>query len=204
MAPTGASGTRSPTSKLVAPHTISSGSAPPPSTMVRRILSAPLIGADLEHPADHHVVQPLADVLDRLDDEAEVVQRVAQHPDVVGERGEITEPAERSAHGGLSRCGARSELREEADVVLQEGAHVRNGVAHLRQPVDAEPEGEARPDVGVDPDGGEDGGVDHAAAAELDPAGVRARAAPFAQADGAGDLVLGRGLGEGEVGRAQA
>ena len=44
MAPTGANGTRSPTSKLVAPHTISSGSAPPPSTMVRRILSAPLIG----------------------------------------------------------------------------------------------------------------------------------------------------------------
>ena len=71
---------------------------------------ADLVGAldraDLEHPADHHVAQPLADVLDRLDDETEVVQRVAQHPDVVGERGEITEPAERSAHGGLSRCGA--------------------------------------------------------------------------------------------------
>ena len=45
--------------------------------------------------------------------------RVTQHPDVVGERSEITEPAQRSTHGGLSRCGARSELREEADVVLQ-------------------------------------------------------------------------------------
>src|SRR6202034_1332219 len=95
---------------------------------------------------------------------------------------EITEPAERSAHGGLSRCGAwswvsGSELREEADVVLQEGTHVGNGVAHLRQPVDAEPGGEDRPHVGVDPDGGEEGGIDHAAAAELDPARVRAGAA---------------------------
>ena len=46
----------------------------------------PLDGRDLEDPADHDVAQPLADVLDRLDDEPEVVERGAQRPDVVGER----------------------------------------------------------------------------------------------------------------------
>ncbi len=46
MAPTGASGTRSPTSKLLAPQTISSGSAPA-STVTSRILSAPLMASIL-------------------------------------------------------------------------------------------------------------------------------------------------------------
>ena len=54
---------------------------------------------------------------------------------------------------------------------------VGNLVAHERQPVDAETEGEAGPRVGVDPDGGEDGRVDHAAAAELHPPGVGTRPA---------------------------
>ena len=40
--------------------------------------------------------------------------------------------------------------------------------------------------------------------AQLDPAGVRARAAALAEAERAGDLELGRRLGEGEVRRAQA
>ncbi len=54
---------------------------------------------------------------------------------------------------------------------------------------------------GVDADRGEDGGVDHAAAAELDPPGLRAGPASRAVADRAGDVELGRGLGEGEVAR---
>ena len=68
------------------------------------------------------------------------------------------------------------------------------------------PNPKAKPDhsVAVDAHGVEDGRVDHAAAAELDPAGARAGAAALAAADGAGDLELGRGLGEGEVRRAQA
>ena len=107
--------------------------------------AADLVGTldrvDLEHPADHHVAQPLPHVLDPLDDQPEVVERVAQCPDVVGERGEVTEPAQRGAHGGrrdlslgwalTSGMGSSgigssgtgrewSELREEADVVLQE------------------------------------------------------------------------------------
>ena len=47
-------------------------------------------------------------------------------------------------------------------------------------------------------DGGEDGGVDHAAAEEFDPAGVFALAAAFAAAEDAGDLDVGGGFGEGE------
>ena len=67
------------------------------------------------------------------------------------------------------------------------------------------PNPKAKPDhsVGVDADGREDRRVDHPAPAELDPAGARARPAAAAVADGAGDLVLGRRLGEGEVGRPQ-
>ncbi len=55
----------------------------------------------------------------------------------------------------------------------------------------------------VDAHRGEDRGVDHPASAELDPAGHRTGAAPRPTADGAGDLELGRGLGEGEVGRSE-
>ncbi len=47
-------------------------------------------------------------------------------------------------------------------------------------------------------DRGEDCGVDHAAAEELDPAGVFALAAAFASAEDAGDLDVGAGFGEGE------
>src|SRR5207248_3990256 len=47
-------------------------------------------------------------------------------------------------------------------------------------------------------DGGEDSGVDHAAAEEFDPAGVFALAAAFAAAEDAGDLDVGGGFGEGE------
>ena len=68
------------------------------------------------------------------------------------------------------------------------------------------PKPKAKPDhtSGSMPDRGEHGRVDHAAAAELDPARLRAGAAALAPADGAGDLELGRRLGEGEVGRAAA
>ena len=47
-------------------------------------------------------------------------------------------------------------------------------------------------------DGGEDGRIDHAAAEELDPAGVFALSAAFASAEDAGDLDVGRGFGEGK------
>ena len=46
-------------------------------------------------------------------------------------------------------------------------------------------------------------GIQHATTTKFDPAGVRARATSFAATDGAGDLELRRGLGEGEVARTQ-
>jgi hypothetical protein len=65
-----------------------------------RILSAPPDLVDLEHARHDDVAQPLADVLDPLDHQAQVVERGTQRPDVVGEWDEVTEPAERSTHGG--------------------------------------------------------------------------------------------------------
>ena len=44
---------------------------------------------------------PSPDVLDALDDQSEVVQRGAQHPDVAGELRKVTEPAEWSAQRGI-------------------------------------------------------------------------------------------------------
>ena len=53
------------------------------------------------------------------------------------------------------------------------------------------------------PDGREHVGVDHAAAAELDPPGPAARPAAGPGADRTGHLELGRRLGERKVGRPQ-
>ena len=101
-APTGANGTRSPTEKLEAPQTISSGS-PPASTTTTADAVGPLNGGDLGDPGDDDVSEPLPHPLDLLDHQAQVVERGHEHPDVIGEGGEVTEPAEWSAHERLSR-----------------------------------------------------------------------------------------------------
>src|SRR5688500_15580114 len=83
---------------------------------------------------------------------------------------------------------AGSELAEEADVVLDEQADVVDAVLAHGDPLDAEAEGPAGVFFGVDAARLEDVGVDHPAAAELDPL-----AAVFEP-----DVHLGRRLGEGE------
>ena len=105
--PTGARGTRSPTSKFRAPHTISSGSRAGIDDDQADPVGA-LDGPDLEHSAHHDVAEALADVLDALDDQPQIVEGGPQHPEIVGERGEVTEPAERCAHVGFSVVGAWS------------------------------------------------------------------------------------------------
>ncbi len=92
-------------------------------------------------------------------------------------------------------------------------AYVGDAVLDHGDALDAHAEGEAGDAfgvvgvvVGVDlaaffGDCGEDGGVDHAAAQEFDPAAVFALAAALASAEDAGDLNVGAGLGEGEEGR---
>ncbi len=114
---------------------------------------------------------------------------------------------ERSTQRGTERSG---ELFEEAHVSGVELADVGDAVQHHGDTLDAHAEGEAG-DLfrvvgivgGVElaallGDGGEDRGIDHAAAEQLDPAGVLALAAACASAEDAADLHVGRGLGEGE------
>ena len=86
-------------------------------------------------------------MLDALDDHARGRRaRCDERVRAAVERREVTQPGERDEHWAVL------ELLEEADVVVEQDAHVVDGVAHLRQPVDAEPEGEARPLLGVDAD----------------------------------------------------
>ena len=100
-APTGARGTRSPTSKLKAPQTISSGPCPGVDDDAADPVG-PLNGIDLGDQAHHDVFEAFADLLDPLDHESQVIERGDQDPGVVGEGGEVTKPTEWSAHGSLS------------------------------------------------------------------------------------------------------
>ena len=100
--------------------------------------------------------------------------------------------------------GGGLELAEETDVVLEVEADVVGGVFEHGHALNAEAEGEAAVFFAVDAAVVEHIGIDHAAAENLDPAGVLAEVAAGAAADVAGDVHLGRGFGEGEVGGAQA
>src|SRR5581483_10559318 len=82
----------------------------------------------------------------------------------------------------------RSKLLEEAHVVLNEETDIAYPVFPHRDSFDAEAEGPAGIEFGVDADGFEDVGVNHAAAAELDPLALVLEP----------DIHLGRWLGEGE------
>jgi len=105
---------------------------------------------------------------------------------------------------------ALGELFEEAHIAGVEVADVGDAVEHHRDALDTHAEGKAGDLFGVVGvvgwvyfsalcgDGGEDGGVNHAAAEELDPAGVLALAAAGAAAEDAADLDVGTGFGEGE------
>ena len=146
MAPTGASGTRSPTSKLWAPQTISTGSPVPASTRTRRILSAPLMAEISRTRLTTTSASPSPTYSMPSTTRPRSSSAARSTPTSPGNwaksRSQLSGARERG-----SSCGwAGSELREEADVVLQERTHVRNGVAHLGQAVDAEPEGETGPD----------------------------------------------------------
>src|SRR5690348_13413231 len=87
-------------------------------------------------------------------------------------------------------CGEsfRSELPKEPDVVFDEAADVLDGVLSHGDAFDAQAEGPAGVFFGVDAAVGEDVGMDHAAAAQLDPALLVLEP----------HVHLGRGLGERE------
>src|SRR5688572_17625160 len=96
--------------------------------------------------------------------------------------------------GGVEDCWAESygslvsKLAKETQVVLDEMADVVDGVFPHGDALDAEAEGPAGIGFGVDFAGGEDVGVHHSAAAELDPFLFVFEP----------DINLGAGLGEGE------
>ncbi len=98
-------------------------------------------------------------------------------------------------------------MAEPAQVAVEEGAQIIHPVLEHRQPVDADPEREALPLVGVEPAHLDDPAVDHAAAEQLHPPVPRRVAAaaehPLAVDQREADVDLDRWLGEREVARPQ-
>src|SRR3954451_13704020 len=158
------------------------GSAPPASAMTLRILSAPAMGSMESTLATTTPSRPSPTTL---------------MPSTTMPRSSNVSPSARwsSPNGAKSRSHERGtsirrllKLRDEADVVVVQDAHIRDGIAHLGQAVNPEPEGEPGVLVGIDADGAEHVGVHHPAPAQLDPACVGAGAAAGAETDDTGDL----------------
>lgn len=103
----------------------------------------------------------------------------------------------------------QAELAEEAHVVLEEHAQVADAVLEHGHTFHAQAEGEAA-HIGGIAHGGEHGGVHHAAAQDLHPAGGLAHAAGFAvdmalaAAHATADVHFGGGFREGEEAGAEA
>src|SRR5215207_10931581 len=94
--------------------------------------------------------------------------------------------------GELASATKRSVLSEKADVAVEERADLVDAVADHRDPLEPEAEREALPLLRVIADGLEHVGVDHSAAAELDPSRVRADTTPLAVAEDAAHRQLRR------------
>src|SRR5207248_8159088 len=163
-APTRASGTRSPGPKLKAPHTICSVS-PPASTSTSCTLSA----AGCSRLASTRATTTPSSTASIW------MTPSATKPSSLKASTSAGVSASMGAKSLSQERGALmpSELLQEADVVDQEVALVVDLVTDLGQAVDAETEGESRPLLRIEPAGSQHVGVDHAAAAELDPACLR-------------------------------
>src|SRR3984885_2085577 len=101
------------------------------------------------------------------------------------------------------------ELLEKSHVPGVELAYISDTVLHHGNPLDTHAEGEATDFfrvigglvAGCE---GEDRGIDHAAAQQLNPAGLLALTAASAATEDAADLHVGRGLGKGKERREKA
>ena len=96
------------------------------------------------------------------------------------------------------------ELLEELQVVLEHQTDVVDAVLQHGDTLDADAKGKAGVLIRVDVAVLQNLAVDDAAAQNFDPAGVLAQRAALAVALEAADIDLDAGLGEREVGRAQA
>ena len=94
-------------------------------------------------------------------------------------------------------------MRKPAQIGLEEGAGIGDAVFQHGDALDAEAEGEALEFVGVDAAIGQHLGMDHAAAANLEPIAAAADLEPAAAALTA-DSDRGRGFGDGAAGRTEA
>ena len=104
VVPSVASGIRSPAAMLKAPQTICSGLAVARVDVDQLDPVGVRMGLGLQHPGDDDAVQPLAEPHPLLDRRAEVVQRLRQHVDVVGQvRRELPHPGEEHFHQNCSR-----------------------------------------------------------------------------------------------------
>ncbi|KAG1647761.1 hypothetical protein GQR58_030342 [Nymphon striatum] len=137
----------------------------------------------------HNAVETLTGDGHLFDRKPKRAQRLAELYGIALDTGrEFLQPGQQYLHAiGLSFEGA------EADVVVHEFTDVVELVAHNGQAVDAETEGKALPDLGVNAAVAEHVGVHHAAAAKFKPAAV-----------GATDVELCGRLGEREVRRTKA
>ena len=161
-APTGARGTRSPTEKFQAPQTTSSGPSPA-STTTRRIRSAPSMAAISSTRATTTSSEALADVLDPLDHQAEVVEGGGQVRRVALEGGEVAQPATAEPARDPQNCRRK---RMSFSIRARMSAISWRIWAQRSMP---KPKAKPVHSAGVDADGGEHRRVDHAAAAQLDP-----------------------------------
>ena len=102
------------------------------------------------------------------------------------ERTQTAKPVQRSQHVRSSlRRRSEGEAAQEPLVVLHEQPEVVDSVAHHRDPVDSEPEGETRMSFRVDPHGFEHRGMDHPGAPQLEPARTLAEPAAITPAQDA-------------------
>src|SRR4051794_914095 len=203
IAPGSATATVAPAPKFQAPHTICRGSPSPTST--RHSWSRSAFGcfpASTTRPTRKRPRLPSVSGTPRRS-----IRSTSQL--------ETASRAASSASGTLKSTYSRSqetgtlisELAQEADVVLPQQPDVRQPVAEQRDPLEPEPEREARHLLGVVAVGADELvqlRVDHPRAAHLDPAGVLAHGAAAPVAEEARDVRLDRRLGEGEEVRAEA
>lgn len=96
------------------------------------------------------------------------------------------------------------ELLKEAYVIFREHAQVFDLIFQVGDSFNTHAEGEAGVDFGVYAAGFKHIWIDHAAAENLDPAGVFAERATLSATEVAGDVHFGRGFSEREVARTQA
>src|SRR5579859_5497678 len=216
IAPGSASGTRSPTSKLVAPQITPDASSGGASSCAAETATRQyLIG--FFSPDSSSIESTWAITTPRMScptDSSDSTSRpaaVSRRATSVASTGSGSRAYSRSQESGTRMSDLHPERPAEPDVAVHRVPDLGQPVRDHQAALDAEPEGEPAVPVGGDPAGHQDAGVDHAAARDLDPALrpaypalVTARLGRGAAADVAFHRHVTGRLGEREVVRPEA